>query len=164
MKNIIEILLLLCICTASTCEKKEDNENCHLAIKFSNNTERSLYVRSAQYNVYHPFSSEIKYLSNTVEATSMYKVNGGEQDNRNAMLLRSCHESFFGRDGYSDTLTVYVFDASVVENTPWEIVARDYLVLKRYDLSLEDLRRLDWRITYPSTEAMKNIKQYPPYE
>lgn len=70
---------------------------------------------------------------------------------------------FYNRDTNYGTVFVYVFDADIVENTSWGIVARDYLVLKRYDLTLEDLQRLDWKITYPPTEATKNIKQYPPY-
>ena len=75
-----------------------------------------------------------------------------------------CFEKVFKNENFSDTVYVYVFDAAVVDNTSWDIVAKDYLVLKRYDLSLEDLQRLNWQVTYPPTEAMKDVKQYPPYE
>ena len=157
MKNIIKILLLSLICMATKCEDKE-SENCHISIRFSNNSEKDLYVRF--YDLVHrpPNMSEIEHISSTVR--QRYKVYTGEQDNREATHQSSCIESYFRGQ---DTKTLYVFDAAIVENTPWEVVAKDYLVLKRYDLTLEDLQRLDWRITYPPTEAMKDIAQYPPY-
>ena len=83
------------------------------------------------------------------------------KENKDALFSRSCIEHQFGRIG--DSLFVYIFDAELIENTPWEVIAKDYLVLKRYDLTLEDLQRLNWKITYPPTEAMKDVKQYPPY-
>ena len=69
------------------------------------------------------------------------------EENRDAFFSRNCIENTFDRDGF-DTIYVFIFDAEVVENTSWEDVARDYLVLKRYDLSLDDLKQLDWKITY----------------
>lgn len=46
-------------------------------------------------------------------------------------------------------LRIFIFDASIVENTPWETVKKNYMILKRYDLSLHDLDSLNWTITYP---------------
>jgi hypothetical protein len=154
-------LVILLICTASRCQDKE-SENCHTAIGFSNNSTKNLYVRGMHYIPRYPFASEVGYIHSTVN--ERYKVKSGEQSNRKAMSSSGCHEDRFDDDYYSDTFIVYIFDAAVVENTPWEIVARDYLVLKRYDLTLEDLQRLDWKITYPPTEMMKDVKQWPPYE
>jgi len=153
--------MVLLISTATTCQDKE-NKNCHISIRFSNNSEKNLYVRSVHYIPRYPFASEVEYIHSTVQ--SHYKVYSGEQDNRDAMFDGSCLEYYFeDNDYYSDTHIVYIFDAAVVENTAWEIVARDYLVLKRYDLTLEDLQLLDWKITYPPTEAMKDVKQWPSY-
>ena len=165
MKNIIKILLFSWTCMATTCPDKE-NENCHPAIRFSNDTKNSLRVRKEFHKstIPSPFTDpwDISNISYTVRG-EMYKVNGSEQGNRRAISSSVCFENFFNREGYSGTVYVYVFDAETIENTPWEVVARDYLVLKRYDLTLEDLQRLDWKITYPPTEAMKDVKQYPPY-
>jgi len=162
MKNIIKFLLLSWICMATKCQDKE-NENCHTAINFSNNSEINLRVTNAfVHEFFYPDPSNIRQLSSTAKYQN-YKINSGEQNNRKAMWSSMCYEATFNRDTYSDIVYVYVFDAAVVENTPWEVVARDYLVLKRYDLTLEDLQLLDWKITYPPTEAMKNVTQYPPY-
>ena len=43
MKKVIKILLVALICMATSCPDKE-NENCHTAIWFSNNSEKSLRV------------------------------------------------------------------------------------------------------------------------
>ena len=64
----------------------------------------------------------------------------------------------------NDTLSVFIFDAEVLENTDWEEIRDNYMILKRYDLSLEDLQKLDFTLYYPPTEEMKDIKMYPPYE
>jgi hypothetical protein len=158
MKNVTGILLLSWICMATTCVPKE-SENCHPTIKFSNNSDMTLYVQDVdfylvdspdpfdirKYSYFHPGQRNIK--SHTVT--------------KEALFSRSCFEHQFKT---INTLYVYVFDAEVVKNTSWDIIARDYLVLKRYDLTLEDLQRLDWKISYPPTEAMKDVEQWPPYE
>jgi len=63
-----------------------------------------------------------------------------------------------------DTLMIYIFDEEVLKNNAWEDVINNYLVLQRYDLSLQDLEKLNWKICYPPTEAMKDMKMYPPYK
>ncbi|WCM40833.1 hypothetical protein MG290_07550 [Flavobacterium sp. CBA20B-1] len=63
-----------------------------------------------------------------------------------------------------DTLSIYFFDAYVVDNYSWETIREEYKVLKRYDLSIEDIQLLDYEITYPPTEVMKDMRMYPPYE
>ena len=162
MKKIIIILLFSWICIANTC-KKVDNANCHYSIDFSNNSEKKLHVRDAYHHpLWHPEPFDIEKLSYTAHG-EIYIVNSGEQNNRSAMWSRDCHEKIFKRDTNYGTVFVYVFDAEVIENTSWEIVARDYLVLKRYDLTLEDLKNLEFEITYPPDERMKDMKMYPPY-
>ncbi|MDR0437616.1 MAG: hypothetical protein LBH22_04860 [Bacteroidales bacterium] len=121
------------------------------------------------YQVLHPWHypdpiSILRTLSYTAKH-EMYKVNSGEQNNTRALNNRDCIENTFNRsDGFLDTLYLFVFDAAVIENTSWDIVVRDQLFLKRYHLTLEDLQRLNWRITYPPTEEMRDVKQWPPYE
>lgn len=46
-------------------------------------------------------------------------------------------------------LRIFIFNASIVDNTPWETVKKNYMILKRYDLSFHDLDSLNWTITYP---------------
>ncbi|WP_291529404.1 hypothetical protein [Bacteroides sp. UBA939] len=67
-----------------------------------------------------------------------------------------------------DTLSIFIFNQEVLNNYSWEQIQQDYNILQRYDLSLEDFYRLSDKndnpvITYPPTEAMRNMKMYPPY-
>ena len=63
----------------------------------------------------------------------------------------------------NDTISVFLFDGETVENVPWETVVKEYLVLQRYDLSIEDMKKLDRTIHYPPTPEMRDIHMWPPY-
>ena len=43
----------------------------------------------------------------------------------------------------------FIYDACILETTPWDTIKAKYIVLKRYDLSLQDLQQMNWTITYP---------------
>ena len=63
-----------------------------------------------------------------------------------------------------DTLSIYFFDADIVDNYSWETIREEYKILKRYDLSIEDIQLLDYEIPYPPTEVMRGMRMYPRYE
>lgn len=63
----------------------------------------------------------------------------------------------------NDTLSFVIFDADTLAKYPWEVIRNNYKILKRYDLSLDDLKRLNYTLYYPATEAMKGMKMYPAY-
>jgi len=157
MKNTIKILLLAWVCMAISCPPKE-RENCHASIRFVNNSEMLLYVTDVSNSRdFDPLDIRRLYFQPLQKRIKCCEVN------KDALVIYNrCYESIFDIDG-ADTIFVFIFDAAVVENTSWEVVARDYLVLKRYDLTLSDLQRLEWKITYPPTEAMKDVKQHPPF-
>ena len=67
-----------------------------------------------------------------------------------------------------DTLSFFFFHADTLEKYPLEILQRDYKILRRYDLSSQDVIALKNKygipeIPYPPDERMKNMKMYPPY-
>ena len=68
----------------------------------------------------------------------------------------------------SDTLSVFYFHPDTLAKYTWEEIQRDYKVLRRYDLSIEDIKMLYNKydvpeIPYPPDERMKHMKMYPPY-
>ena len=63
-----------------------------------------------------------------------------------------------------DTLSIYFFDAYIIDNYTWETIREEYKVLKRYDLSIKDIQLLDYEIPYPPTEVMRDMQMYPPYK
>jgi hypothetical protein len=67
-----------------------------------------------------------------------------------------------------DTLSIYYFHPDTIDKYSWEEIQREYKVLQRYDLSVEDIILLskknnDPEISFPPTEIMKYMRMYPPY-
>ncbi len=72
-----------------------------------------------------------------------------KESNAQALWRKDCIELAFKDLIPSDTMMNTFLDAKVLEATPWETVKTNYLILKRYDLSLQDLKNANWTITYP---------------
>lgn len=152
MNRIIKIMLLFLISYLNIgCDGKESN-NCHKFITFRNDFIADIYVDGS---FSYPDTS-IRFQPNFADKIGITK-------NKPALWGRDCYENKFAIPYINDTLMIFVFDAQVFENTHWDSVVKDYMIIKRYDVSLQDLRDNDWLLTYPPTEAMKDIKQFPPY-
>ena len=63
----------------------------------------------------------------------------------------------------TDTISIFFFDPDTLAKYDWAIIREEYKILVRYDLSHDNLRELKWCVCYPPTEAMQNMKMYPPY-
>ena len=150
--NILIIILIGLLCTANNCKR----DDCHNAIPFDNNSDKTLYVypkrnyyidttlRFADGNLTDPSNERYKVLPYSVSNTCI------------SMRKRNCFDVF-------ETVFIFVLDEEVVATMPWNIIQKDYLILRRYDLTPEDLQLLDWEVPYPPDERMKNMKMYPPY-
>jgi hypothetical protein len=135
-KMTIVLSLLACVLLSSTCEKDKDK---HDLIEFKNNSNYNLFVCA---DWWYP-DTAINF-SNPALSGDFYKVAANTSDD--PLRLRDTYE---GRFEQHEKIMVFVFDAQVLETTPWDTVKANYLVLKRYDLSLDDLNRMNWTITYP---------------
>jgi hypothetical protein len=49
----------------------------------------------------------------------------------------------------ADTLSVFIFNSDTINNTTWEEIRSGYMISKRYDVSIDDLKNNSWTITYP---------------
>ena len=68
----------------------------------------------------------------------------------------------FEHDLLSDTLSIVFISQATLAKYDWNTIRNDYKILKRYDLSLGDLERLDFTVTYPPNASMDGVKTYPP--
>lgn len=153
MKHYQFIFVLLTLCVIISCRHIED-ENHHYTITFYNKSDKEVYIsESAEYP---DTINVVNY--HVLGMPEIYKI-FPQGINKTACEIRETYETFFKYR--NDTLMIYVFDAEVLErNQRYNYDA----VLQRLDVSLKDLQRLNWIITYPPTEAMKDIKMYPPYD
>jgi hypothetical protein len=147
--NIIILCLSMLICIVS-CEHNEQ----HIRIKFANKSGNSIYI---VYDTYYPDTLSPRL---GVVPTKIYKAEPNET-NSDALWCPKGWEKAFGRIS-SDTLMVFVFDAVKTDDPNDHTPMRDR-ILRRYDLSIDDLQRMDWVLYYPPTEDMRDIKMWPPY-
>lgn len=53
------------------------------------------------------------------------------------------------KDNPGKVLMIYLFSHDTIEHVTWDRVVDEYMVLRRYDLTLQDLERRNWAIEYP---------------
>jgi hypothetical protein len=58
-------------------------------------------------------------------------------------------ENWIKRFNTYETLTLIIYSGDTLRKYPFSQIQNDYNILKRYELSIEQLRSLDWKITYP---------------
>jgi len=104
----------------------------------------------------------LDYLENTLYPdTSIARVRTGYHfEQGKSYNYDYSYEYLFKRN---DTVSMFIFDADTINLYSWEEIQSGYKILQRYDISAENFKALKYTITYPPTEAMKDVKMYPPY-
>lgn len=151
MKKKLIILLLCNFCLSCI----HENEYSHHTITFYNYSDKEIYVVQSDRD--YPDTASLQRYAFWNQPQTYKVVSHGT--NTDAFWRRSSYESSFKT--WQDTLMVLVFDAEILEINK---IADDGAVLQRYDLSLQDLQRLNWTLSYPPTESMKDIKMWPRFE
>lgn len=49
----------------------------------------------------------------------------------------------------ADTLSIFIFSSDTLDTYDWQTIRSGYKIMKRYDVSLDDLKQNQWIITYP---------------
>lgn len=98
--------------------------------------------------------------------SGLLEIRGGRRYNEHT-YAHTLEEFFEGIP--SDTLMFFILDSTTVADEPWEEIVKGYKILRRYDLSIEDMMKLiqddgtGYTIPYPPTVAMKDMHMFPPY-
>jgi len=129
----IAILSLLFI-YATCCRDKKD---CHYNVYINNNTDKAIY-----FNLSASYPDTLFYYNPTVEG-DICKVNPHKHTNESH---NSCVEGYYLQ---VPKLIYFIYDAQTLETTPWDTVKKKYMILKRYELTLQDLENMNWTVTYP---------------
>lgn len=77
---------------------------------------------------------------------------------------RRLYEQQFEKDFPAGYYSVIILSYESYLEKGWEGIRDDYDILVRYDLTYDNLKVLNDTIPFPPTEAMKNMKMWPPYE
>ena len=62
-----------------------------------------------------------------------------------------------------DTMRIFILATDTVNMYDWNIIQKNYNILQRYDVSIEDLRYLNGCLYYPPISTMRDIRMWPPY-
>lgn len=62
-----------------------------------------------------------------------------------------------------DTMRIFILATDIVDMYDWNIIQKNYNILQRYDVSIEDLRYLNGCLYYPPISTMRDIRMWPPY-
>jgi hypothetical protein len=138
--RLILLLILSCFLLSMTCRKKE-RDNCHYTIRMHNDSDIPIYAFiSYDYpdtglNFQRPL---LEHLYTYVKPHEVYPLRDESE----------CIESKMYYNG-AEKLTVFIFDAALVDSTPWPQIRQNYQILKRYEYTLEELQALNRELVYP---------------
>lgn len=118
-------LLIIMLFSASDCHNKDYE---YLYIK--NSSDKAIYYSISDY---YPDTTIVK----------QYSSQGP---------LHPDETTYFGA-GYEEfemnnTLIFFIFDADRIEQVPWDTIVSNYLILKRFEVTKEDVRNMNDTITY----------------
>ena len=149
--------LVFCCClllTAMTCTRDSDTEHHH--ILFYNASEYDIYINLS---FYYPDTSLV-HEQNVMTPGWNYKVTAHSVNND---AFENCN-SYEVEFGYMyDTIIVFIYNSDTLALYGWDYVKEHNLIAQRYDLSLDNLQQLDWRLQFPPSSKMQHIKMWPPY-
>jgi hypothetical protein len=136
----IGIISILLITVCSKCEQAGMDNS--YEINLVNNSGHSIgyyFATGGKYGTYYPDSLPE---TNDYIAYDISKV------------LQPGYESHLNWEKFfqtlpKDTLSVFIFHTDTLNKYSWKEIRDGYKILKRYDLSLTDLERMNWTITYP---------------
>ncbi len=140
MKKILLILMGIFLLQSNSCEDTI----------FDNSDDRLKINNKSTKNIYHYWQTNypdtIIANYNPLLAPKFYKISS--QKTNSIVLHRSTWEQKFECCIPSDTLQIFIYDEQVLESTPWEEVRENHLILKRYELSYQDILDRNWVIEF----------------
>jgi len=64
-------------------------------------------------------------------------------------LLKAASLDSYFNSVTSGTMELFIFDSHTVETVSWDSVRTNYLILKRYDLTLDSIKKMNGVINFP---------------
>jgi len=143
MRKLIVIALVL---LNVACHAPKNTENCHYSIGLKNKTDRALFVNAYSDTILKSYMDPRNdaYNSRLLPYAGHNNVEIGD-----IHFIRNCHPICIEdlvKQG--EKFHFFVYDSIKLGNKKWDSVQRHYLIAKRFDLTLNDLKKMNWVITY----------------
>lgn len=154
MKRIVFCILLLF--TIISCEKPRD-----YYITFENNSNKTVIV---DIGFGYPKDSINVIESMYIESLIQIRPNSSKNIFGGFEKPSSWYIDFYhSQTRCSGYVSFYIMDASVKRRHDLETIQKEYMLLARYDITQEDIERLDWTISYPPTPEMHGVHMWISY-
>lgn len=165
-KNIIVSLVF--ILTLCSCHRLLNSW--YTTLELANDSEHSIIVYWALGN--HPEGTEYP---DTILTDAYFREDSPTDTSIIYNLVQSGNKEVVRLDGFEvedyfalcldeDTLSVFVIHGDTALTRPWKDIKDENNYIVRYDLSYNDYVNLKECIPFPPTEAMRDMKMWPPYE
>jgi hypothetical protein len=138
-----KIIIFLSIITLLISCEPTNTAKCHKIITVVNKTNKKIYV---DHSFDYPETDFRKLIGDPLNSGA-WKIEANST-NDVLSLPPNCYEAIYPSRIKSGIMMVYVFDGPTLETQGWDYIKANNLVLKRYDLTLKDLKDMNWTITY----------------
>jgi hypothetical protein len=135
MKKALTLLLIVFICSTTSCEKNQFVERVS-SFWVKNNSSGNISI-----------SYSLLYPDTAIAHIPRYKVTRVSSSEQVPIDSKKDWEKVINEDIPGRKLQVFVFE--IVDDNNWDSVKTNYLVKKRFDLSVDDLKAINWTIAYP---------------
>ena len=92
--------------------------------------------------------------------SKMFVIHSREEGYYNGYRGKDTREDIWP---YNDTISLFVFNADSVSKYGWDPTKEELVLLQRYDVVFDEITGYGKQPTFPPTEAMRDIKMWPPY-
>jgi hypothetical protein len=134
---LILIMLIFTACDKTKVYTRADDSR----LKISNISNKYIYF---SFSDFYPDTLKMYPISPSM---SYYKVKSNETKTYNS---KETWEDFFqNRIVSSGKLFVFIYDAQTIESIPFDTIQKKYMILKRFDLTYNEIVQKNWIITYP---------------
>jgi hypothetical protein len=130
LKKVTLLMVIITLCSYS-CHRDE-----HRYIYVINNYDKAIYYG----------------ISFSYPDTSILTIQVVPGDNGNiSHKIKSGEQKTIMAEVFSlkPTMQFFIFDADVIESTPWDSIAVHSMLLKRFQYTVSDMEKCNWTITYP---------------
>lgn len=126
-------IILSCFIFLFFVSSKCNNDNYHYDLTIKNN---SLSTISVSPNFTYPDTTIVCPLGH-------YEISSGKE--------HKDHQRYGWEPsiGYLKYFQIFIIDPDIINSTPCDSIKKYHKILKRYQLNIDDLNRMNWTITYP---------------
>lgn len=149
MKYLFAIIALTLLYVSTSCEKLSLAEKFYTITLVNNSKSKLNYlIKSEESNIQYPDTQlpiQLPFFG-LIDANSEAYIDSRLDWKNRIPLIKS------------DTLSIYLISVNTINKNSWDSIRSNYLILQRYDLSLEDLKHRNYTIEFPYDSTLGKLK------